>query len=251
MEEIINEKVAVVTGASFGVGRAAAIAFARKGVKVAVVDNVEDKETVDLIKGYKGECIFVKCDVSSDADVRKMTERVINEYGRIDYAFNNAGTEGLSSVTHECTEENWDRVLDVNLKGIWLCMKYQIPHMLRLGKGAIVNNASVAGIIGFQNVVAYVASKHGIVGITKTAALEYARAGIRINCICPGLIRTPITDKLTGKNKEIEKKFVEQEPIGRPGEPEEVANTVLWLCSDEASFITGAAIPVDGGWIAQ
>lgn len=251
MEEIINEKVAIVTGGSFGIGRATALAFARRRIKIALADCVEDKETLDLIRALNGEVIFIPCDVSSDNDVRKMTEKVIDEFGRIDYAFNNAGMEGLSAPTHECTEDNWNRVVDVNLKGVWLCMKYQIPHMLRIGKGSIVNNASVAGLVGFQNIPAYVASKHGIVGLTKNAALEYARAGIRVNTICPGVIQTPMIDRFTGKNKEVEKKFAEQEPIGRLGLPDEVAAAVMWLCSDDSSFVTGAAIPVDGGWIAQ
>ncbi len=154
-------------------------------------------------------------------------------------------------MTHECTEENWDRTLNVNLKGVWLCMKYQIPIMLKQGKGVIVNTASVAGLVGFKNLPAYVASKHAIVGLTKTAALEYAKSGIRVNVVCPGVIKTPMIDRLTGKKKEAEKQYENMEPVGRMGTPEEVAEAVMWLCSDASSFVTGASLPVDGGWIAQ
>jgi NAD(P)-dependent dehydrogenase (short-subunit alcohol dehydrogenase family) len=172
-------------------------------------------------------------------------------YGQIDFAFNNAGVEGLSNPTALCTEENWDKVIGINLTGVFLCMKYILPVMLEQGKGAIVNNASVAGLVGFQNSPAYVASKHGIVGLTKTTALEYIQKGIRVNAVCPGIISTPMIDRFTGKNKEIEKQFVSMEPIGRMGEPAEVANAVVWLCSNEASFISGHAMPIDGAWTAQ
>jgi NAD(P)-dependent dehydrogenase (short-subunit alcohol dehydrogenase family) len=173
------------------------------------------------------------------------------EFGRLDYAFNNAGIEGLSAPTHQCINENWDKTIGVNLKGVWLCMKYEIPHILKQEKGAIVNNASIAGLVGFPNIPAYVASKHGVIGLTKNAALEYAKTGMRVNAVCPGVIKTPMIDRFTGKNKEVEKQFANQEPVGRMGQPEEVAEAVMWLCSDAASFITGNALPVDGGWTAQ
>ena len=172
-------------------------------------------------------------------------------YGRIDYAFNNAGIEGASAPTHECTEENWERTIGVNLKGTWLCMKHEIQHMLKQGKGAIVNCASIAGLVGFQGLPVYVASKHGVVGLTKTAALEYAKSGIRVNAVCPGVIKTNMVDRITGKEKEVEKQFENMEPVGRMGQPEEVAEAVIWLCSDAASFVTGDAMAVDGGWTAQ
>ncbi|MDZ4844560.1 MAG: SDR family oxidoreductase [Chitinophagales bacterium] len=251
MEKIFENKVAIVTGGSFGIGRAASIAFAQGGAKVAVVDVVEDTETVNAIKAAGGEAIFIKCDVSKSADVQAMVEKTVKTYGRLDFAFNNAGIEGAPAPTHECTEENWDKTIGINLKGIWLCMKYEIPHMLKQGKGAIVNCASIAGIVGFQGLTAYVATKHGVVGITKTAALEYAKAGVRVNAVCPGVIKTPMIDRFTGKKKEAEQQFINMEPIGRMGEPEEVANAVLFLCSDAASFVTGNAMAVDGGWIAQ
>ncbi len=251
MEPIFNNQVAIVTGASFGIGRAAAVAFARAGAKVVIADCVADEETLKLIKSIGGEAIFIKCDVSNDESVKAMIDITVDQFGRLDYAFNNAGIEGLSAPTHECTNENWDKTIDINLKGVWLCMKYEIPQMLKQHKGAIVNNASIAGLVGFPNIPAYVASKHGIIGLTKNAALEYAKLGIRVNAVCPGVIKTPMVDRFTGKNKEVEKQFESAEPIGRLGQPEEVAAAVTWLCSDASSFVTGHAMPVDGGWVAQ
>lgn len=251
MEKKFQNKVAIVTGGSFGIGRAVAIAFAAGGAKVVIADWAEDNETLNSIQSAGGDAIFVKCDVSSEADVEMLVAKTIAQYGRLDFAFNNAGIEGLSAPTHECTTENWDKTIGVNLKGVWLCMKYEIPQMLKQGKGAIVNNASIAGLVGFTNIPAYVASKHGVIGLTKNAALEYAKLGIRVNVVCPGVIKTPMIDRTTGKDKEVEKQFAGQEPIGRMGEPEEVANAVTWLCSDGASFVTGHPMAVDGGWVAQ
>jgi len=251
MEKKFENKVAIVTGGSFGIGRAACIAFAKKSAKVVIVDCVEDSETLNIIKADGGTAMFIKCDVSKAAEVKSMIDKTISTYGKIDFAFNNAGIEGVSAPLHLCTEENWDRTLNVNLKGVWLCMKYEIEQMLKQGKGAIVNTASIAGLVGFQGLPAYVASKHAIVGITKTAALELAKQNIRINAVCPGVIKTPMIDRFTGKNKEAEKAFETMEPVGRMGLPAEVASVVMWLCSDGASFVTGDAIAVDGGWIAQ
>ena len=251
MEKIFDNKIVIVTGGSFGIGRATAVAFAKRGAKVFIADYIEDHETLDLISEFKGIATFIKCDVSKDKEVKAMIEKTISVYGRLDYAFNNAGIEGSSATTHECTEENWDHTIGVNLKGIWLCMKYEIQQMLKQGKGAIVNTASIAGLVGFQGLPAYVASKHGIIGLTKTAALEYAKSGVRVNAVCPGVIQTPMVDRMTGKKKEAEQQFASMEPVGRMGQPEEVANAVIWLCSDEASFVTGDAMAVDGGWIAQ
>jgi NAD(P)-dependent dehydrogenase (short-subunit alcohol dehydrogenase family) len=251
MDQIFKGKVAMVTGGSFGIGRATAIAFAERGAKVVVADYVEDHQTVNMIADKGGEAIFIKCDVSKTEDVRMMIEETINTYGQLDYAFNNAGIEGIQGTTTECTDENWERTIGVNLKGVWLCMKYEIPEMQKQKGGAIVNCASIAGLVGFPGLPAYVASKHGIVGLTKTAALEFAKENIRVNAVCPGVIKTPMIDRFTGKDKAAEKQFVDMEPIGRMGEPEEVAEAVIWLCSDGASFVTGDAMAVDGGWIAQ
>ncbi|NUM50906.1 MAG: SDR family oxidoreductase [Flavobacteriales bacterium] len=251
METTFKNKVAIITGGSFGIGKATAIAFAKKGARVAIADLVEDAETVNAIKALGGEAIFIKCDVSKTEDVKAMIGKTISTFGRLDYAFNNAGIEGSNGTTQECTEENWDKTIAVNLKGIWLCMKHEIPEMLKQGKGIIINCASIAGLVGFPGLPAYVASKHGVIGLTKTSALECAKLGIRVNAVCPGAIKTPMIDRITGNKKEVEAQFAGMEPIGRLGQPEEVANAVLWLCSDEASFVTGHAMTVDGGWVAQ
>lgn len=251
MENTFKNKVALVTGGSSGIGRATALAFAKKGAKVVIADWIENQETMDMIENLGGEAIFVKCDVSKSADVKALIEKTINTFGRLDFAFNNAGIEGTSASTQDCSEENWDKTIGINLKGIWLCMKYQIPVMLKKGKGSIVNCSSVAGLVGFQGLPAYVASKHGVIGLTKTAALENAKLGIRVNVVCPGVIQTPMIDRLTRKQKEAEEQFASMEPVGRFGQPEEIACAVMWLCSDEASFVTGIAMPVDGGFVAQ
>ncbi|HRI27517.1 MAG TPA: SDR family oxidoreductase [Chitinophagales bacterium] len=251
MNKQFKDKVVIVTGGAFGIGSAAAIAFAQKGAKVAIVDWVENHETLHAIQAQGGEAIFIQCNVSKTEDVQAMVAKTVQTYGGLDYAFNNAGIEGINGITHECTEENWDKTIGINLKGIWLSMKYQIPQMLKRGKGAIVNCASIAGLVGFPGLPAYVASKHALIGLTKTTALEYAKLGIRVNAVCPGAIKTPMIDRITGNQKEVEAQFAAMEPIGRIGQPDEVANAVLWLCSDEASFVTGHAMAIDGGWIAQ
>ena len=247
----LEHKVALVTGGSFGIGKATALAFAKKGAKVVLADWVENPETMDLIKKEGGEVLFVKCDVSNGKDVKSLIQKTIASFGRLDYAFNNAGIEGNSAPVHECSEENWDKTIGINLKGIWLCMKYEIPEMLKHGKGVIVNCSSVAGLVGFSGLPAYVASKHGVIGLTKTAALECAKLGIRVNAVCPGVIQTPMIDRLTGKKKESIEQFTALEPMARFGLAEEIADTVIWLCSEEASFVTGVAMPVDGGFVAQ
>lgn len=250
MEKSFENQVALVTGGSFGIGQATATAFARQGAKVVVADWIENQETLDRIKALGGEALFVKCDVSKNEEVKALVEQTVAAFGRLDFAYNNAGIEGVMAPTHECIEENWDKTIDVNVKGIWLCMKYEIPQMLRQGKGAIVNCASIAGLVGYPGLPAYVVSKHGIVGLTKTAALENAKLGIRVNAVCPGAIKTAMIDRITGKEKEVEKQFEDAEPVGRMGRPEEVAEAVTWLCSDAASFVTGHALAVDGGWTA-
>jgi len=248
-----ENKVAIVTGASSGIGRASAMAFAREGAKVAVCD-VEVKggeETVRMIKESGGDAIFAKADVSKASEVEAMVNKAVETYGRLDYAHNNAGIEADMTATAECSEEHWDRIIGINLKGVWLCMKYEIPQMLKQGKGAIVNTASILGLVGLDHRPGYVASKHGLVGLTKAAALDYARDGIRINAICPGLIRTPLVERIWKEHPEAEARVREMEPIGRAGTMEEIADAVVWLCSDAASFVTGHAMVADGGWVAQ
>jgi NAD(P)-dependent dehydrogenase (short-subunit alcohol dehydrogenase family) len=217
---------------------------------VVVADWIEDSATLKQIKELGGDAIFIKCDVSKSSDVDNMINQTIKTFGRLDFAVNNAGIEGASNPTHECTEENWDRTINVNLKGTWLCMRHEISVMLKQGKGSIVNTASIAGLIGFPGLPAYVASKHAVIGLTKTAALENAKLGIRINAVCPGVIKTAMIDRVTGKDKTVEKAYEDMEPVGRMGSPAEVAEAIVWLCSDAASFITGHAMAVDGGWIA-
>lgn len=249
----LEGKIALVTGAGSGIGRAAALAFAREGAKVVVADIVADggKETLRLIEEGGGKGFFIEGDVSSSTDVQTIVQAAVETYGRLDCAFNNAGIEGAQAPTAECTEENWDRVLTINLKGAWLCMKHEIPIMLEQGGGAIVNTASVAGLVGFPNISAYNASKGGVIQLTKTAALEYAKDGIRVNAVCPGVIRTPMIERFFGESPEAEAQFVAMEPVGRMGLPEEIAEAVIWLCSDAASFVTGHAMVVDGGLVAQ
>ena len=246
-------KVALVTGGASGIGRATALTFAREGAKLIIADMNEDggRQTVHMITENGGDATFVQVDVSNATEVEAMISKAVETYGRLDCAHNNAGVGTPSRVpTADYTEEQWDYVLRINLKGVWLCMKYEIPQMLKQGGGAIVNTASVAGLVGFPTSSAYVASKHGVVGLTKTAALEYARHGIRVNCVCPGYIETPMTER-SRNDPERMAHMIASEPIGRLGKPEEIAETVVWLCSDAASFVTGHTMTVDGGFVAQ
>ena len=253
MAKLADNKVALVTGAGSGIGRATAKTFANEGAKVVVADmDVEGgKETVRLIKNAGGEAIFVQADVSKPSEVEALIEKTVEIYGRLDCAHNNAGIGGAVTLTADYAEEDWDRVIDVNLKGIWLCMKAEIRQMLKQGGGAIVNTSSVFGMIGAPYYSAYSASKLGVSGLSKTGALEYAQEGIRINSVCPGVIRTPMIERLTAVNPQLEAQLIAQEPIGRMGRPEEVAEAVVWLCSDRASFVTGIDMDVDGGYLAR
>ncbi len=247
-------KAVLITGGSTGIGRATALAFAKAGAKVAIADVNEAaaNEVVQAIRNLQAEAIFIKTDVSQSADVQNMVKTVIGTFGRLDCAFNNAGVSGDQLPIHETSEELWQRVININLTGVWLCLKYEITAMLQAGYGgAIVNTSSVLGLVGTQALSPYVAAKHGVVGLSKEAAITYGKHGIRVNAINPGYIRTPMTTENPGVPNERLLKLSAYEPIGRMAEPEEVANAVLFLCSDEASFITGTTLAIDGGYTAH
>jgi NAD(P)-dependent dehydrogenase (short-subunit alcohol dehydrogenase family) len=255
MAGILEGKVALVTGGASGVGRATAVAMAREGARVAVADRAEDSAaaTVALINAANHQAIAIGGDVTREADVAAMVARTVSAFGRIDCAFNNAGVAGKSvgpmgQRTHELSQDSFDKMLAVNLTGVFLCMKHEIAQMLKQGSGgAIVNTASIAGLVGLRFSSHYVAAKHGVVGMTKTAALEYATDGIRVNCVNPGYVTTPMTkETMEARGGEI----MARVPIGRMGVPEEIAEAVVWMCSDKASFMTGAAQVVDGGYYA-
>jgi NAD(P)-dependent dehydrogenase (short-subunit alcohol dehydrogenase family) len=252
MTDNFKGQVALVTGGASGIGRATALAFAEAGAQVVVsdVDVTGGQETVDLIEQAGGEATFFAVDVTQAQEVESLIAHTIETYGQLDCAFNNAGIAGEVGATVDCTEENWDRVIDINLKGVWLCMKYEIPHMLERGKGAIVNTASAAGTVALPSLPAYTASKHGVIGLTRNAAVEYAKEGIRVNAVCPGSILTPFATGLMGDDPEVIKEEGELHPVGRMGTPKEVAQAVLWLCSDDASFVTAHPMAVDGGLVA-
>lgn len=253
MAGLLENKVALVTGSGSGIGRESALAFAREGAKVVVADIVVKggEETVQIIKSAGGEAIFVRTDVSKSAEAERLVRTAVETYGRLDCAHNNAGIEGVVAPTADYPEDEWDRVIAINLKGIWLCMKAEIHQMLTQHGGAIVNTASTLGQVGIQGIAAYVASKSGVVGLTKTAALDYATTGIRVNAVMPGVIRTPMMARQMGDNAHLaEQQYIGLEPIGRLGRPEEIAEAVVWLCSDRASFVLGHAMAVDGGYLA-
>lgn len=248
-----TKRVALVTGASAGIGKATAKAFAARG-DIVILTDVDEKRGEAVAaeirdKGY--EALFIKADVVNHESVKLLISEIETQYGRLDYAFNNAGIEGEQAETADCTFENWERTLAVNLTGVFHCMKYQLPLLLKNDGGVIVNMASIAGKVGFPTLPAYCASKGGVIQLTKTAALEYATRPVRINAICPAVIHTEMVDRITGHDPETLDEFAKLQPMERYGQPEEVADCVLWLCSDHSSFITGQAIDVDGGYLAR
>ena len=249
----LDGKVALVTGGGSGIGQATALIFAREGAKVVVADiTVEGgEETVRQIQAAGGDATFVKTDVSKAAEVEALVNQTVETYGQLDCAFNNAGIEGAAKFTTECIEEEFERTIAVNVTGVWLCMKYEIQHMLSHGGGSIVNTASAAGLIGLPSASDYVASKHAVVGLTKTAALEYAKSGIRVNAVCPGAIDTPMIARSAQAIPGFDELAVAMEPVGRFGRSSEIGEAVAWLCSDAASFVTGIPMSVDGGMVAQ
>ena len=254
MSRLLDGKAAIVTGGASGIGRATALAFAREGARVLVQDRAEAgaQETVGLINAAGGQAVSIGGDVTSEADVAAMVHKALAGFGRIDCAFNNAGIAPTAvgpapQRTHELSLESWNRLIDINLTGVFLCIKHQVPAMLAQGGGAIVNTASVAGLVGLPTAPAYVASKHGVIGLTKTAAMEYARDGIRVNAVCPGYVLTPMTQDGAARRGE---ELLDKVPMHRLGRPEEIAEAVVWMCSDRASFVTGSFYTVDGGYYA-
>jgi len=247
----LKGKVAIITGGGSGIGRATCLLFAREGAKVAVADYVAEggNETVRQIKAAGGEAVFVQTDVSKSADVQNMIGATVRNYGRVDILFNNAGIEGPSTKLANLKEEDWDRVIAIDLTSVYLGIKYVLPEMIRQGGGVILSTASVAGLVGFQGSGAYAAAKAGVINLTRLAALEYADKNIRVNCICPGVIETPMVDRVMGGRPR--ERVVKTEPIGRLGRPEDIANAALFLASDESSFATGAPFIIDGGYVAR
>jgi NAD(P)-dependent dehydrogenase (short-subunit alcohol dehydrogenase family) len=240
-------KVAFVTGAASGIGRATAVAFAAEGARVAILDRTEDalNETADAVRNAGGEVLTITCDVSKPEEVAAAVARTVETFGRLDIAFNNAGVENKAAPVAEIELDEWDRILDINLRGTFVCMKHELAQMVRQGSGVVINTSSGAGIRGVAGGAAYAASKHAIIGLTKSAALDYAKLNIRVNAVLPGNIETPMMDRFTGGDIQ---KAIDLEPVGRLGKPEEIADAVLWMSTDLGAFVTGASISVDGGW---
>ena len=250
---MMDQKVAIVTGGSSGIGRATAVALAKQGAKVTIAArrSKEGEETVRLIKEAGSDGIFVKTDVANENDVRSLVEKTVKQYNRLDYAFNNAGIEEMTTPLVDQTSEVFDQIMNVNVKGVWLSMKYEIPEMIKSGSGAIVNNSSVAGIMGFPQMAIYIASKHAVLGLTKSAALEYAKSGIRINAIAPGGVETEMADRVNENTPQWLETLTSMHPIGRIADPEEIATAVVWLLSEKASFVLGHTLLVDGGVVSR
>jgi len=249
MTKTFQNKVALITGGTSGIGRETAVLFAREGAKVVFTGRreAEGNETLGLVRAAGGDGLFVRSDVSRASEVQAAVQKTVETFGRLDVAFNNAGVEGVWVPLAEQTEENWDLVHDINLKGLWLSLKYEVQQMLRQGGGgAIVNMSSVAGLIGVPGAGVYIASKHGVLGLTKTAAVEYAKNGIRVNAVCPAVIETDMADRIFGA-PEVNQRVLSLHPLGRFGKSSEVAEAVLWLCSDKSSFTTGQSVGIDGG----
>lgn len=247
-------KVALVTGGTSGIGRTTAIAFAQHGANVVVVGRSQDEgeETVSLIRKAGTEGLFLSADLTQASEVEALFNQAVEKFGHLDCAFNNAAIEGTMEPFTEMSEANFDKIIATNLKSVWLCMKHEIQQMLKSGSGAIVNTSSMGGLVGFPLMAPYIATKHGVLGLTRSAALEYAQSDIRINAVCPGVIgNTGQTDRMTDKYDQDKDDAAKQNPTGRLGKPEEIANAVLFLCSDAASFITGHPLSVDGGYVAQ
>jgi NAD(P)-dependent dehydrogenase (short-subunit alcohol dehydrogenase family) len=250
MNEFFNDKVALVTGGGSGMGRATAKAFAKAGAKVVVAD-ISDKSvhaTVDEIVKGSGKALGICCDVANEAQVAAMVKQAVSTFGRLDAAFNNAGVQSPIAETADASGEEFDRVMAINLRGVWNCMKYELLQMREQGSSAIVNCSSLGGLVGIADRGVYHASKHGVLGLTKSAALEYAHRNIRINAICPGIIETPMVAGMMAKEEEAMKELMKEVPIGRLGQPQEIADAVFWLCSPGASYIIGHALVVDGGY---
>jgi NAD(P)-dependent dehydrogenase (short-subunit alcohol dehydrogenase family) len=248
-----DQKVAIITGGSSGIGRATAFALGKEGVRIIVAARrtKEGEQTIRLVKEAGGDGIFVRTDVASEKDVKSLVEKSVKQYNRLDYAFNNAGLEESPTPLIDQTSEVFDKIMNVNTKGVWLSMKYEIPEMIRTGGGAIVNTSSGTGVIGTPQMPIYTASKHAVLGLTKSAALEYAKSGIRINAIVPGVIETDMFGRVAEDNKQVLESLESTTPIGRTGEPQEIANAVVWLLSDKASFVLGHTLLVDGGLISR
>jgi NAD(P)-dependent dehydrogenase (short-subunit alcohol dehydrogenase family) len=248
----LQGKVALVTGGTSGIGRDTAVLFAKAGAQVVVAGRreAEGEETIELIRAAGGDSLFVKTDVSKASEVELLIKKAVEKFGRLDIAFNNAGIEGTWVPIVRQSEEDWDKIIATNLKGVWLCLKYEMQQMLKQGAGgAIVNMGSVTGLIGSVGAAAYSASKHGVIGLTKSAALENAKSGIRINAVCPGFTETPMADRIF-RVPQIHKHVLSCHPIGRLGRPLEIAEAVVWMCSDRASFMTGQSLVLDGGYLA-